>query len=98
MKRDIKPDVITTTTDPPLKPNYAGKLLDRLILIVAEQTTVLRPNIEDAEYAVQRGTVLETVSWRMWEARERLQARRRRDEAARRPRKEDEDVFPGGGR
>lgn len=79
----VEPSTGVTTYEPSVLPNYGGRLLDKLMLIVAEQTSVLRPNVEDAEYAVQRGTVLETVTWRMWEARERLQARRRRDVLAR---------------
>lgn len=54
-------------------PKYAGRLLDRLVLIVAKQTSNVRGNPEDAEYAVSRGTALETVTWSLWQARKRLQ-------------------------
>jgi len=57
-------------------PNYSGRLLDRLVLIVAKQTSLIRENPDEPGYAVSRGTIVEQVVWRIWEARNRLQVRR----------------------
>lgn len=62
-------------------PNYSGRLLDKLILIVAKQTADIKENSDDPSYPVNRGIVLETTTRAMWEARERLHQQRR----ARRP-------------
>lgn len=70
-------------------PKYSGRLMDKLMLIVAGQTGLLRENCDETAYAVKRGTVLETVTWTMWEARERLQQRRR--ELAKKSAKRSED-------
>ena len=60
-----------------MKPNYSGRLLDRLVLIAFKQTASVRENPDDPEYAAVRGGIVETVTWAVWEARERLQRRRR---------------------
>lgn len=57
-------------------PNYSGRLLDKLFLIVAKQTDEVRENPDDPGYVSNRSTVAETVTWGLWQARERLQTRR----------------------
>lgn len=60
-----------------MAPKYSGQMLDKLILIAAQQTAAVRENPDDKGYVAKRSTVLETVAWAMWETRNRLQDRRR---------------------
>jgi hypothetical protein len=64
------------------RPTYSERLLDKLILIAAEQTARVRSNPDDAGYAAERSTALETAAWAMFQARERMQERRRTEERA----------------
>lgn len=59
-----------------MRPNYSGRFLDKIIVIVAKQTAEIRENPDDAGYPAARGVVVETTAWAIFEARERLQQRR----------------------
>ena len=58
-------------------PKYCGRLLDKLVVIVAQQTANVKGNPDEADYVTARGLALERVTWALWEARDRLQRRRR---------------------
>jgi len=48
-----------------------------MILVAAKQTANVKENPDDEDYVAKRVTVFEAVAWAFWEARNRLQARRR---------------------
>lgn len=62
-------------------PKYAGKLMDRLVLIVAKQTANVKGNPEEMEYAEARGAALVQVTWSLWRARNKLQRRLKRQKS-----------------
>jgi len=64
-----------------MSPNYTGRLLDRIILIVVKQTSNVKPNPDDTDYPGQRVAVLKRTAMALFKARNEMQQDRRDEEA-----------------
>jgi hypothetical protein len=62
-------------------PNYAGKLLDQIVLLVIGQTGNVRPNPDETGYPDVRASVLKATAMALFKARNELQQDRRDEEA-----------------
>lgn len=63
-------------------PNYTGRLLDEIILIVVEQTANVKPNPDDTgDYSEARKAALKATAWALFQARNEMQQNRRDAEA-----------------
>lgn len=60
-----------------MKPNYSGRMLDKLLLIAAKQTSAVRPNPDDPEYIPMRRQILKDLTLAFWGIRQELQMERR---------------------
>jgi len=61
-------------------PNYAGRLFDKIILVVIQQTGSVKPNPDDGSYPDARSAVLKATAWALFRARNELQQMRREQE------------------
>ncbi len=53
-------------------PNYTGRFLDKLILLILKQTAVVRENVEEPEYPATRSAILKKVVTSLWATRDEL--------------------------
>jgi hypothetical protein len=58
-------------------PNYAGRLLDKIILKVIDQTSTVKQNVDEPGYATARGAAMKATAWELFRVRNELQQTRR---------------------
>lgn len=57
-------------------PNYNGRLMDRLVVIAAQQTAEVRQNPDDSEYITARADAMRALVKAWWQVRLELHMER----------------------